>query len=360
MTVLMTGFPGFLGGALLPRVLETTDEDAVCVVQPKYAALAEQRVARLADERPTLSGRIALAPGDITRPGMGLADLETLTAGVTGLWHLAAAYDLAVPRDLGLRVNVDGTRHALDVAARCPRLERFHHVSTCYVSGRHPGPFAEDDLEVGAPFNNAYEETKHLAEALVRERMAAGLPATVYRPSIVLGDSRTGQTQKLDGLYFVIQLLLRQPRVAVLPVFGDPTAFRANVVPSDFVVEALAHLSGLPQSRGRTYQLADPHPLTVDEWYDALAAATDRRIVRVPLPERLTRSAVDRVPGLSRLLGLPAELLDYFVHPTDYLSAHTQADLAGSGIACPPFSSYASRIVDFVRHHRDVPSRAMV
>ena len=360
MTVLMTGFPGFLGGALLPRILESTDDTAVCVVQPKYAALAEARVARLVAEQPALSGRIALVRGDITQPGLALEDAGGLTAGVTEVWHLAAAYDLAVSRDLALRVNVDGTRHALDVAARCPRLDRFHYFSTCYVSGRYAGPFAEDDLEVGARFNNAYEETKHLAEAQVRERMAAGLPATVYRPSIVLGDSRTGETQKFDGLYFAIQLLLRQPRVAVLPVFGDPTSFRANIVPSDFVIEATAHLSRLPQSLGRTYHLADPHPLTVDEWYDALAEATDRRLVRVRLPEHLTRTAVDRVPGVSTLLGLPAELLDYFVHPTHYLTAHTDADLTGTGIACPPFPSYSHRIVDFMRHHRDVPSRAMV
>src|SRR5512146_3160039 len=110
MTVLMTGFPGFLGAALLPRILEGTDDTAVCVVQPKYAALAEQRVAQLVGEQPSLSGCIALVPGDITQPGMALEDLGGLVPGVTELWHLAAAYDLAVPRDVGLRVNVEGTR----------------------------------------------------------------------------------------------------------------------------------------------------------------------------------------------------------------------------------------------------------
>jgi nucleoside-diphosphate-sugar epimerase len=360
MTVLMTGFPGFLGGALLPGILAGSDDTAVCVVQPKYAALAEQRVAELATEEPSLAGRIELVPGDITRPQLGLDDPGGLAADVTDLWHLAAVYDLAVPRHVGMRVNVEGTHHVLDLAADCPRLERFHYFSTCYVSGRYAGPFAEDDLEVGAPFNNAYEETKHLAEAQVRARMAAGLPATIYRPSIVLGDSRTGETQKFDGLYFVIQLLLRQPRVALLPVFGDPTAYRANIVPSDFVVDAVTHLSRLPQSLGRTYHLADPHPLTVAEWYDVLGAATGRRVVRVPLPEHLTRTAVDRVPRVSTLLGLPAELLDYFVLPTHYLTGHTRADLAGTGITCPPFASYAQTIVDFMRNHRDISSRAMV
>jgi thioester reductase-like protein len=193
MTILMTGFPGFLGGALLPRLLARTDDTAVCVVQPKYAALAEERVARLETEQPSMAGRIRLVPGDITLPQLGLEDPAGLAADVTELWHLAAVYDLAVARDLAMRVNVEGTRYVLDVAARCPRLERFHYFSTCYVSGRYAGPFGEDDLEVGARFNNSYEETKHLAESTVRARMAEGLPATIYRPSIVLGEAGRGR-----------------------------------------------------------------------------------------------------------------------------------------------------------------------
>jgi nucleoside-diphosphate-sugar epimerase len=360
MTVLITGFPGFLGGALLPRILADDDRTAVCVVQSKYLSLAEQRVSELTAREPMIKGRIELAVGDITRPQLGLFEPSRLVAGITEVWHLAAAYDLTVARNTGMRVNVEGTRYVLDVAARCPQLERFHYFSTCYVSGRYTGPFGEDDLEVGAPFNNYYEETKHLAEAEVRARMAEGLPATVYRPSIVLGDSRTGETQKYDGLYFALQLLLRQPRVAALPMFGDPTVYRANIVPCDFVVDAVAHLSRLPQSLGRTYHLADPDPLTVDEWYDALGEATGRQVVRVPLPERLTRKALTRVPGASAILGVPGQMLDYFVHPTHYRTDHTQEDLEGTGIACPRFSSYAPNIVDFMRAHPDVPSSAMV
>ncbi|TVR27607.1 MAG: NAD-dependent epimerase/dehydratase family protein [Nitriliruptor sp.] len=360
MTLLMTGFPGFLGSSLLPRLLARTGSGAICVVQPAYTARAEQRVADLVRTEPSLGGRIRLVPGDITQPELGLEDPAALVAEITEVWHLAAAYDLAVSREVGMRVNVEGTRYVLDVTARCPNLERFHYFSTCYVSGRFTGPFAEHDLEVGAPFNNHYEATKHLAEVEVRARMTSGLPATIYRPAIVLGDSRTGEAQKYDGLYFIFQLLLRQPRVAVLPEFGDSTAYTANVVPSDFVIDAVTHLSSLPQSVGRTYQLADPHPLTIDEWYDALAEVTGRWVVRVPLPAGLTRMALGRVPGATTLIGVPAELLDYFVNPTHFLTDHTRADLAGTGIACPPFRSYAHRIIDFMRTHPEISSHAMV
>ncbi len=359
MTVLMTGFPGFLGSALLPRILGGTDEIAVCLVQRKFAHLAQRRAEALATADPTLSGRIRIVTGDITKSEAGLEDPVTVAADVTEIWHLAAVYDLAVPRDVGLRVNVEGTRRMLELAGRCPGLTRFHYFSTCYVSGRYAGPFAEDDLEVGAPFNNAYEETKHLAEAEVRARMADGLPATIYRPAIVLGDSHTGETQKFDGLYFVIQWLLRQPHVAVLPVVGDPSATRVNVVPSDFVVDATAYLSRLPESVGRTYQLADPHPLTVDEMIDVLAEVTGRRLLRVRLPKSAAKAAIGHVPGVDAVLRIPATAVDYFVHPTHYLTDHTRAGLEGSGIECPPFADYAPRLVEFMREHPDVPRDAL-
>src|SRR5512142_2569860 len=114
--------------------------------------------------------------------------------------------------------------------------------------------------------------------------MDAGLRATIYRPSIVVGDSRTRETQKYDGPYFVIQWLLRQPSRAVLPTVGDSTLTRINVVPRDFIIDAVDYLSALPASEGRTYQLADPHPLTVAEMADTLARATGRTLIRIPLP----------------------------------------------------------------------------
>lgn len=359
MTILMTGFPGYLGSALLPRVLARTAGSAVCVVQPKYLGHAQRRAERLVADDPSLQGRIRLVEGDITRPGLGLEDARRVVAEVTELWHLAAVYDLAVPRDLGMRVNVEGTRYVLDLAADCPRLERLHHVSTCYVSGRYAGAFAEDDLEVGAPFNNFYEETKHLAEAEVRARMAEGLPATIYRPSIVVGDSRTGETQKYDGPYFVIQWLLRQPPVAVLPVVGDATAIQVNVVPRDFAIDAVAHLSGLPGSRGQCYQVADPHPLTVDRMIDVLGEAAGRRVVRVHLPRAAAKAALRHVPGVYAAMRIPAPVVDYFAHPTYYLTDHLRAGLEGSGITCPSLESYAGNLVSFMRGHHEVTAAAM-
>jgi thioester reductase-like protein len=358
-TLFVTGFPGFLGRELLPLLLARRPEArAVCLVQEKFQAVARQQVERLEGEQPHTSGRIGLVGGDITRAGLGVDD-EVLPE-VEEIYHLAAVYDLGVSAELGQRVNVVGTRNVLDLAGRCPRLKRLHYVSTCFVSGRHPGLFAEDDLQKGQAFNNHYEETKYRAEVEVRERMRGGLPATIYRPAITVGDSTTGVTQKYDGPYFAIQWLVRQPGpLAIMPVVGDLTA-QVNVVPRDFVVSAIAHLSGLPQSRGRTYQLADPAPLSARELLDVVGRALGKRLLRVPLPVDLAKLAIEKVPGVYRLLRIPAPMIDYFVHPTRYDTRNAQADLSGSGIACPPLSSYVDRMVAFVRENPGVGAAPMI
>ncbi len=353
-TIFLTGFPGFLGSELLSRLLaRAPDARAACLVQPKFAAAARERLAQIQLAEPGLRERVELVEGDVILPDLGLGrERRGLAGRVTEVHHLAAVYDLAVPRTVGMHVNVNGTRHVLDFASDCDRLDRVHYVSTCYVSGRHAGIFAEADLEKGQSFNNHYEETKYLAEVEVRDRMRQGMPITVYRPSVVAGDSRTGATQKLDGPYFVIRLLLRQPAVACLPVVGDPDSARINIVPRDFVVDAISHLSSLPHSVGRTYQLADPDPPTVGRALDIFARAADRRLVRVPVPRGVAKAAIRSIPGLRWLLGLPAEAVDYFDHPTHYAVENARTDLQGTGIVLPPFEPWAERLVAFTRAHR--------
>lgn len=343
-TIFFTGYPGFLGAELLPRLLERSpDTTARCLVQPKFAALARERAA-------ALGPRVEIVEGDIT------AKITARGDDVTEVYHLAAIYDLSVPREVGMRVNVEGTRNVLEFAARCPRLERVHYVSTCYVSGRHPGRFLETDLEKGQRFNNYYEETKFLAEVEVQKRMGEGMPATIYRPSVVVGDSRTGATQKFDGPYYVMQWILRQPSIAILPVAGDPRAYRFNTVPREFITDAIEALGARPESRGRVYHLADPDPMTIHEIIEAMAAATNRRIVRVPLTVPLAKAALRYVPGLYRLMRIPPAAVDYFAHPTDYDTANTQAHL-GSGV--PRFREYLPRLVEFMRAHPEITSAAM-
>ncbi len=134
---------------------------------------------------------------------------------------------------------------------------------------------------------------------------------------------------------------------------------RVNVVPRDFIVDAVDYLSGQPVSEGRTYQLADPFPLTVDEMSEALAQATGRTLIKVPLPRKLAKASLARVPGLYQLMRIPPEAVDYFAHPTSYLTDHCRADLAGSGIEAPPFLKYVDQLVEYMRGHPEVSSAAM-
>jgi thioester reductase-like protein len=359
--IFFTGFPGFLGSELLPRVLERSPDDtAICLVQGKFLEMAQERVERLSQEHPRTRGRIELVEGDITRPGLGISDGGALQQETREIYHLAAVYDLSVKRDLAMRVNVDGTVHMLDFAEGCPNLRRFQYISTCYVSGSYAGIFSERDLIKGQEFNNFYEETKYHAEVEVQKRMRNGLPATVYRPAIVVGDSRTGATQKFDGPYYVIRWLLKQPYVAVMPMVGNPKITRVNVVPSDFLVDALSYLSGVEKSAGKVYQLADPAPLTVDEIIKEAARATGRLVVRVPLPKGVAKTAIDHVPGVYRLMGIPSSAIDYFVHPTYYCCEQTVTDLEGSGIYAPRFPDYIDALVRFLKAHPEIGSDAMV
>jgi thioester reductase-like protein len=361
-TVLFTGFPGFLGSELLPRVLRRDEDlEAVCIVQDRFLPLAQTRADELVAADPSLAGRIALIEGDITLPDLGLgAQRADLLARTTEVYHLAAVYDLEVQRELGMRVNVDGTQHVVDFCGDCTDLDRLHYVSTCYVSGRWAGIFRETDLVKGQPFNNFYEETKYLAEVAVAEARDNGLPTTIYRPSVVGGDSTTGATQKYDGPYFIVRWLLKQPKVALMPVVGDPDGYRFNVVPRDFVIDGIETLSARQDTIGGTYALADPEPHTIRELIDVFGQVTDKRLVAVPLPLGVAKGALRRVPGLQGLMGMPPASANYFTHPTHYTTDEADRLLAEEGVTRPDRETWFRAMAAFVRANPDVSSAAMI
>lgn len=359
--LLMTGFPGFLGSALLPKLLARREgATAYCLVQSRYMDLATERIGQIEQAHTHVAGRIALVVGDITEPGLGIdyADRARL-ADVTEVWHLAAVYDLAVPEEVARRVNVEGTAHVIEFCLARSDLTRLQYVSTCYVSGDYDGEFPEDDLDLGQGFLNHYESTKFEAEVLVRRAMRAGLPATIYRPGIVVGDSRTGETQKYDGPYMYATYMRKIPGVALIPGVGDFKVVRAGLVPRDYVIHAMDVLSVMDKSKGRTYALTDPNPPTTGEVVDILAAYLGRKPVKVPLPLGLTRAVIAHVPGLEKLLGLPAEALDYLASQTTYSTTNAVADLEGTGVECPPFASYADRLLDYMTAHPEFDASAM-
>ncbi len=360
--IFLTGFPGFLGSEMASRLLQRNEHhvEIHCLIQKKFRHLAEARAAEI-EEKHDADGRIFLHEGDITDDTLGLgADArKALQQEVSEIYHFAAVYDLAVPREIGLRVNVDGTRHMLDFAEGCGNLKQFHYVSTCYVSGRHEGEFSESMLQEGQRFNNFYEETKYWAEVEAQRRMNNGLPVTIYRPAVVVGDSETGRTQKYDGPYYIIQWILRWKKLAPTPVVGNPEDYTLNVVPRDYVLNAMDHLSQHPESVGQVYHLSDPHPPTVSQMIASLGRASGRNILRIPISAPLAKKLLNSFEPLKNWIGIPPEAIDYFNHPTRYTCDVTRSHLEGSNIHCPAFSTYSKTLVDFVKANPSVASAAM-
>jgi thioester reductase-like protein len=355
--ILFTGFPGFIGERLLPRLLERLPEASIlCLVQEKFLGKARADLLALEGLSPAVRGRVSLVAGDITAKGLGIDPTESLRVqkSLTGAFHLAAVYDLAVSRELGYRVNVEGTRHVLSFLAKAPRLERLHYVSTAYVSGNATGVFRETDLDQS--FKNHYEATKFEAELAVKK---SGLPQTIYRPGIVVGDSRTGETGKFDGPYFALRAMERIPSPGLFLRVGSGRS-PINLVPVDFIVEALARLPALPGSLGKTYHLTDPHPLSVREVEHLFAHALGKAFVYVPLPKGVAK-ALFRPKAVQGFFGMPREALDYFDQPCQYDATVATEDLASVGLACPRFPDYVSRLVAFYQEKRgSVRREAMV
>jgi thioester reductase-like protein len=356
MTVFLTGFPGFLGAALTERLLGR-GERVTCLVQPQYRDLARTRAESLRERTGADEDDIVLVTGDITESELGLDSPQRVRERTEECYHLAALYDLGVEREPAEAVNVGGTERVLDFAASAG-LCRLHYVSTCYVSGRHDGVFGPTDLDVGQSFNNHYEATKFEAEVAVQERMAE-IPTTIYRPAIAVGDSQTGETDKYDGLYYLLRLLDRQPGVAFGPVQPPARRYEFNVVPRDFVVDAIAHLSDRQETVDTVFQLSNPNPPTVRQLLEVCGDALGRRVVPVPVHARTVRALLERLGTVARMLDVEPATMDYLAHPTSYVSPHTQRALARTDIACPPLSAYIGTLVAYMREHPEVSAGAM-
>jgi thioester reductase-like protein len=353
--VLFTGFPGFIGTRVVGRLLADDPEVRV-------AALVE---ARMADRARGVAGRLEggdrvdVLEGDISERGLGLSDeqRERLTAEVTVAYHLAAIYDLAVPVDVAQQVNVDGTGNVLDLLADCEKLERHNYVSTAYVAGDRTGHVYEHELVMGQGFKNHYESTKFQAEVWVRHSMDR-IPTTIYRPAIVVGDSKTGETQKFDGPYYILRTISRAQRMkAPIPQFGKAGA-PFNVVPVDFVVDALTAGARDPEAVGETLHLVDPEPITASELAAMLSREYAGKEPAYKVPPKAVELSLHSKRVRKAFHGAPPESIVYLNHPVKFDTRRASDLLANAGLRCPRFEEYAGPIVSFFKQHEDDPAFA--
>jgi thioester reductase-like protein len=352
--VFFTGFPGFIGSRLVARLLEDDPEVRVAaLVEAKMGDKAREAAGKLDG-----SDRVEILEGDISERDLGLADdvRERLTAETTVAYHLAAIYNLAVPYDLAQKVNVDGTGNVLNLLRRCEKLERFNYVSTAYVAGDRHGVVYEHELSQGQGFKNHYESTKFQAELWVRELMDQ-IPTTIYRPAIVVGHSKTGETQKFDGPYY----MLRTAQTALgmhmpIPDFAGQAPF--NVVPVDFVLDALAVADDDPELVGETLHLVDPEPVTAKQVFTMLTKEYAGKEPRYRVPPKAVQATLKSKKIREMFKGAPPESIEYLNHAVRFDTRRADELLAKHGLRCPRFEEYVGPVVKFFREHEDDDSFA--
>ncbi len=348
-TIFLTGFPGFIAARLVAHLAET-DTQFFLLVQTAFIEKAMQEIERIAAENNIPLENFALVEGDITFENLGIneKDLAIVRAETTDVYHLAAAYDLAVEKNLAFQVNVEGTRNVNEFVKQLPNLRRYNYVSTCYVAGRRTGEILETELEHDAGFRNFYEETKYLAELEV-EGLKDEFPVTIFRPSVVVGDSETGETAKYDGIYSLIHYLRKAPNLLRFVNVGN-SAVKLNLVPVDFVVEGIAALAADEKAVGKTIALADPNPLTTEQLFDQIAEAlTNKHSVIKPPAQLIEKSLM--LPFSPVISGLPFPSVPYFFVPQTYDTSVADELLAAHNIVCPNFKSYVGNLLRFVEQH---------
>ncbi len=348
---MITGFPGFIGTRLIKSLFHYRGdiEKFYLLVQKKYLNLAQKIMDRFRVEFPVSFKSLEIVVGDIRLPELGLKNPEKIRSEINECFHLAAVYDLAVSFELGFRVNVQGTENVVNFLLKCPNFKRFHYVSTAYISGWATGVFTEDDFDLGQGFKNFYEETKFLAEKVVRQNMGR-LPTVIYRPGIVVGDSHTGETAKFDGPYYVILLMMRLPNYSPFPKVGSGEA-EVNIVPVDYVIKSIAYLSGRADAEGKVFHLTDPNPHKVFELVQIFASRLGKKFNYSQIsPEELKKMMSPKL--IQKIVGMPFQLIDYFDHQVHYDCKNAVSMLSDAYIQCPDLLEYVDVMIDFVRKNR--------
>lgn len=363
MGAFVTGGTGFIGKRLVRRLLER-DREPIYVLSFRPTP---ESVEALREFWGDGAQRVTFVEGDISKPRLGVSpdDAQALEGRVDHFFHLAAVYDLAADPEAVMKANIGGVENGL-AFAKSIRARIFHHVSSIAAAGLYNGVFREDMFEEARGLEHPYYASKHKGEGLVRAERA--MAWRIYRPGVVVGDSRTGEIDKIDGPYYFFKLIqkLRDILPAWFPMIGVEGG-RINVVPVDFVVAAIDHLAHLDGLDGRTFHLTDPNPMRVGDMLNTLARAAHGPsfTVRVNagmfglVPPALARGLMGLTPFrrmrkmMMKELGLPDDIFMFVNYPTRFDSRETQKLLRPAGVVVPPFEDYAWRLWDYWERHLD-------
>jgi thioester reductase-like protein len=362
MDVFVTGATGFIGRYLVSDLLKRKGTIHVLVRKE-----SQKKLDAIGRKMGWDMKRIVPVAGDIgaAKCGVSAAQLRALKGKVRHFFHLAAIYDMDADAGSQRLANVDGTRHALDLAAALD-AGCFHHVSSIAAAGLYPGVFREDMFEEAEGLDDPYLATKHESEGLVRAEKR--IKWRVYRPGMVVGHSQTGEIDKIDGPYYFFTLLkkLREALPPWMPVIGLEGG-RINIVPVDFVAAALDHIAHKPKLDGHTFHLTDPEPMRVGEVLNAFARAGHAPEMTMRIDARMfafvpsgVRMAAANLPPVRRMTAMllrdfriPKSVLKFITYPTRFDNRETERALKGSGIAVPRLDTYAWRLWDYWERHLD-------
>ncbi|MCB1611545.1 MAG: SDR family oxidoreductase [Lysobacterales bacterium] len=362
MTYFVTGATGFLGRFLIGNLLKRKGTIHVLVRRG-----SKEKFEALQARYPEAGDRLVAVTGDLTKAKLGLsAQAQSQLKGkIKHFFHLAAIYDLSASAESQQAANIDGTRNAVQLAdalgAGC-----FHHVSSIAAAGLYSGVFREDMFDEAENLDHPYFRTKHDSEGIVRKECKR--PFRIYRPGMVVGHSQTGEIDKIDGPYYFFTLLKRMRELLPpwMPLLGMEGG-RINLVPVDFVVNAMDHIAHEKGFDGGCFHLTDPAPRRVGEVLNSFAYAghapemtmrIDARIFQI-IPASI-RGAIGMLPPVRRIMGhvlkslnIPADVLKFFNYPTRFDSRETERALKGTGIKVPDLDTYAWRLWDYWERHLD-------
>ena len=363
MPYFVTGATGFIGKRLVKKLLERKGAKVYFLIRKESAG----KVAALRDYWGVSAARAIPVHGDLTRKKLGVSaeDIKKLKGEIAGFYHLAAVYDLEADEESQIAVNIDGTRNTVEFA-KAIDAGHFHHVSSIAAAGLYEGIFREDMFKEAENYDHPYFRTKHESEKIVRDECK--LPWTVFRPAMVVGDSMTGEMDKIDGPYYFFKLIQRIRKLlpSWMPMVGLEGG-RINIVPVDFVVNSLDYISHQEHASGKCFHLVDPVGYRVGDVLDILSKAAHAPRMNLFINAALLGFIPKAVKkGLMALgpvrrirdaimtdLGVPEGLLTFVNYPTRFDCRETLAALKGSGITCPNLNDYAWRLWDYWERHLD-------
>lgn len=364
MNYFITGGSGFIGRRLIKKLLERAPENRVYFLM---RASHQDKLPELFAFWNVDEQRAVPIIGDMTLPllGVSAAEQEQLRGQIDHFFHLAAIYDLNAKAGIQQQVNTEGTRQAVQLAERLGS-QQFHHCSSIAAAGLFDGLFREDMFDEAEHLDMPYFQTKHEAEGIVRNECT--IAWRIYRPGIVVGDANTGEMDKIDGPYYFFKTIQKLRRLLPpwMPAIGVEGG-RINIVPVNFVVDAMAHIAHQDGEENKTFHLTDPNPMRVGDMLSTFsrAAHAPEPAIRINaslfsfIPRHLTAMLMTMTP-VRRIrdaaiadLGLPKDIFRLINYPTRFDSRETQRLLKGTGIEVPPLHSYAWRLWDYWERHLD-------